>query len=237
MTPGVRQGYDDVRRRMREACSRARRDPSAVRLVAITKTFPVATIRELLACGHSLLGENRIQEALPKIEAIGAAAGWHFVGHLQTNKVRLAVGRFELIHSLDSERLGREIARHAARAGARQAVLVQVHLGGEESKFGVAEDGLSPLLEALAGERALDVRGLMSVPPPAARPEDNRRWFVRLRELRERSAARSGLALDELSMGMTDDFEVAIEEGATLVRVGRAIFGERAPASEVSEVE
>ena len=229
MTPGVPEAYAEVRRRMREACDRAHRDPSEVRLVAVTKTFPVSTIRELLACGHRLLGENRIQEVLPKIDSLGAEADWHYVGHLQTNKARLAVGRFELIHSVDSQRLGREIGRSTARTGTRQAVLVQVNLAGEATKFGVAEEGLVPLIEALAGEPHLDVRGLMTIPPPVARAAESRRWFARLCELREVCAARTGLALAELSMGMTDDFEVAIEEGATLVRVGRAIFGEREP--------
>jgi len=215
---------------MLEACAGAGRDPASVRLVAITKTFPVPVIRELLACGHRLLGENRIQEVLPKIDAIGDGADWHFVGHLQTNKVRQAVGRFELIHSVDSARLGAEIERQAARLNMRQAILLQVHLGGEATKFGVEERELAPLLDELAGHEHLAVRGLMTVPPPVTAAEENRRWFARLRALGEECSVRIGVPFVELSMGMTDDFEVAIEEGATLIRVGRAIFGERETA-------
>jgi len=215
---------------MGEACARAGRTPESVRLVAITKTFPVPVIRELLACGHRLLGENRIQEVLPKIDAIGDAADWHFVGHLQTNKVRQALGRFELIHGVDSAKLGTEIGRQAARLGMRQAILLQVNLSREATKFGVSENEVDRLFDELSGQEHLDLRGLMSVPPPVAHAEENRHWFATLRELGERCAARAGLPSVELSMGMTDDFEVAIEEGATLIRVGRAIFGERRPA-------
>lgn len=228
MSRRVAQAYAAVRERIASACGRAGRELDSVRLVAISKAFGTDRIRELLACGHSLLGENRIQEVLPKMDELGPAVTWHFVGHLQTNKVRQVVGRFELIHSLDSERLAHEIERRCAARDARQPVLIQVHLGGETTKFGVAEDELDAMIDAVAALPHLEVRGLMSVPPPVTDPEDNRRWFVRLRELRDRCRTRSGLDLPDLSMGMTDDFEVAIEEGATLIRIGRAIFGERA---------
>ena len=230
MSSRIAENRADVRRRIEDACARTRRPLSSVRLVAITKTVPPATIRELLDAGHVLLGENRIQEALPKMDQLGTAPVWHFVGHLQTNKVRLAAGRFELVHGVDSERLGREIASHAARTGRRQAVLLQVNVAQEETKFGVAERELAPLLEALVRQEQLELRGLMTIPPPVDRPEDSRRWFARLRELRDAYARRTGLALAELSMGMSDDFEIAIDEGATLVRVGRALFGERPSA-------
>jgi len=223
----IRAAYDSVRERVAAACRRASRDPAAVRIVAVSKTFPAATVRELVACGHRLFGENRVQEALGKIAEVGPGVTWHLVGHLQTNKVKDAVGRFELIHSVDSERLARELDRRAAERGLCQAVLVQVNLSREATKSGVAEDGLGPLLEAVAALPHVDLHGLMSIPPPAGRAEDSRPWLARLREIRDRAAARLGLPLAELSMGMTDDFEVAVEEGATLVRVGRAIFGER----------
>jgi len=228
MSRTVAGAYAAARARIESACQRASRDVDTVRLVAISKTFPTARIRELLECGHTLLGENRVQEVLPKIDELGPDVSWHLVGHLQTNKVRQVVGRFELIHSLDSERLAREIERRCEAGGLRQSVLIQVHLGGEASKFGVAEGDLAPLIDTIAPLAHLDLRGLMAVPPPVADPQENRRWFARLRELRDEGRARSGLDLPELSMGMTDDFEVAIEEGATLVRIGRAIFGERA---------
>jgi hypothetical protein len=227
MSASVAEAYATVRGRIASVCRRAGRDTDEVRLVAISKAFPTSRIRELLACGHDLLGENRVQEVLPKIEALGPGVTWHFVGHLQTNKVRQIVGRFELLHGVDSEHLAREIDRRSQAGGVRQAILIQVHLGGEATKFGVDEEALGPLVEALAGLPHLDVRGLMSVPPPVVEPEDNRRWFARLRALRDECRTQTGLDLPELSMGMTDDFEVAIEEGATLVRIGRAIFGER----------
>jgi len=228
MSQSVAEAYASVRHRIEAACELAGREVDSVRLVAISKAFPLARIRELLACGHSLLGENRVQEALPKMDELGSAASWHLVGHLQTNKVRQVAGRFELIHSLDSERLAREIERRCEARDVRQPVLVQVNLGGETTKFGVSEEDLGPLVDSIAPLSHLDLRGLMAVPPRAADSEDNRRWFAKLRELRDRCRERSGRDLPELSMGMTDDFEVAIEEGATIVRIGRAIFGERA---------
>jgi pyridoxal phosphate enzyme (YggS family) len=218
---------EEVRGRIESACARSGRSVREVRLVAVSKTVDVERIRRLLDCGHDLFGENRVQEALEKIPLLGPAASWHLVGHLQRNKARHAVGAFELLHGVDSEKLAAEIDRRAFRAGIRQAVLLQVNLAGEATKSGVDEAGLPALLDAVAALPHVELRGLMTIPPPAVEPEESRRWFVRLRELRERSATGSGLALPELSMGMTDDFEVAVEEGATLVRVGRAIFGER----------
>jgi pyridoxal phosphate enzyme (YggS family) len=227
VSDAVADRYASVVERIAAACARSDRSPSRVRLVAITKTFSVATIRQLLACGHDLLGENRVQEVLPKMDQLAGEAVWHFVGHLQRNKVKQITGRFELIHSVDSERLAREIDRRAGEQGIRQAILLEVNVAGEESKFGLASDRVPEVVRAVRGLSHLRLRGLMAVPPPVERPEDNRRWFVMLRELRDRAAESAGVELPDLSMGMTDDFEVAIEEGATLVRVGRAIFGER----------
>jgi len=217
----------EVRGRIAAACARAGRDPSTVRLVAVSKTVPAAVVREAVDAGQRLFGENRVQEALAKIGDVGGAVRWHLVGHLQRNKARHAVGTFELIHSVDDAELAREIDRRAAAAGVVQAVLVQANLAGEETKSGAGEADLLPLLDLAASLPALDLRGLMTLPPPSEDPEASRGWFRRLRALRDLGEARIGRALPELSMGMTEDFEVAVEEGATLVRVGRAIFGKR----------
>ena len=212
---------------MAVACSRTGRDPESVRLIAVSKTLPVAGVAEALAAGQTLFGENRVQDALAKMAETGPDAVWHLVGHLQKNKARHAVGAFALIHGLDDCDLAFELDRRAAARSTVQPVLVQANLSGEPSKSGSGEEGLMPLLATVAGLPHLDLRGLMIIPPPVDDPELSRPWFRRLRELRDRAASLLERPLPELSMGMTDDFEIAIEEGATLVRVGRAIFGER----------
>jgi len=216
-----------VRQRIAAACARADRDPGSVRLVAVTKTVPATRVLEALAAGQDLFGENRVQEALAKIPEVGPGAHWHLVGHLQKNKAKHAVGAFALIHSVDDLDLAREIAKRAATAGVVQPVLVQVNLSLEGTKTGAEPAAAIALVEAVHALSNVEVRGLMTIPPPAEDPESSRPWFRRLRDLRDDAAKRTGLALTELSMGMTDDFEVAIEEGATIVRIGRAIFGER----------
>jgi pyridoxal phosphate enzyme (YggS family) len=226
MTPLERR-LRDVRDRIAAACARAGRDPSTVRLVAVSKTIPADTVREAVAAGQTIFGENRVQEALAKMPEVGAPALWHLVGHLQRNKAKHAVGAFALIHSIDDVELARELDRRSAAAGIVQAVLVQANLAEEATKSGVSDAGVIPLLEVAASLPNLDLRGLMIVPPLVADPGESRPWFARLRALRDLGSSRIGRPLSELSMGMTDDFEVAIEEGATLVRVGRAIFGER----------
>jgi pyridoxal phosphate enzyme (YggS family) len=223
----VQRRLHEVRYRVAAACARSRRDPASVRLVAVSKTMPVELVREALAAGQMLFGENRVQEALPKIEAAGPGARWHLIGHLQKNKARHAAGAFELIHSVDDAALAVELDRRAAMKGIVQPVLVQANLAAEETKHGAGESALLPLIAAVAELRNLDLRGLMIIPPPVDDPALSRPWFKRLHDLRDLAADRLGRSLPELSMGMTDDFEVAIEEGSTLVRVGRAIFGER----------
>jgi PLP dependent protein len=218
----------DVQGRIAGACARAGRPDGSVRLVAVSKTVPVSVVRDAIAAGQFLFGENRVQEALEKIAGVGPKARWHLVGHLQKNKAKHAAGAFELIHGVDGRELAVELDRRSAERGATQPVLVQANLAGEGNKHGAGEDGLVPLLETVAGLPHLDLRGLMIIPPPSGDPESARPWFRRLRELRDLAAARLRRPLPELSMGMSDDFEVAIEEGATLIRVGRAIFGERA---------
>ena len=185
------------------------------------------SVAEAIAAGQRLFGENRVQEALDKMGRSPAGARWHLVGHLQRNKARHAVGAFELIHGVDDAALAEEIDRRAAVKGIVQAVLIQVNLAKEATKHGADEEAVWPTLDAVASLQHLQVRGLMTIPPPVDDPEASRPWFRRLRVLRDRASDRLGRPLPDLSMGMTDDFEIAIEEGATLVRVGRAIFGER----------
>jgi pyridoxal phosphate enzyme (YggS family) len=222
----IRERLAAVRRRIEAAAGRSGRAAASVTLVAVSKTMPVEAIREAVAAGVTILGENRVQEARDKIEALAGAVEWHLIGHLQTNKAKLAVGLFDRIHSLDSIRLAHELERHAGEAGRRVRCLVQVNVGGEEQKNGASESEVRPLLEAASRLPHILVEGLMAIPPFLSDPEAVRPFFRRLRVLRE-ALARDGFFLPDLSMGMTQDFEVAIEEGATLVRVGTAIFGPR----------
>ncbi len=214
-----------VRERIASAARRSGRDARSVRLVAAGKTQPALAIRAAYGAGVRDFGENYVQEALAKQAELSDLKdiNWHLIGHLQTNKAKLAAGAFHLIHSLDSVRLANALAK--VRHDPPIPVLVEVNLGGEASKTGVMPDGVEALLDAIRSQ--VEVRGLMAIPPPGPDAEHSRSYFVQLRRLRERMAAATGLALSELSMGMSDDFEVAIEEGATIVRVGRAIFGER----------
>jgi pyridoxal phosphate enzyme (YggS family) len=211
------------------ACARCGRDPEMVRLVAVSKTHPAEAVQTARAGGQTLFGENYVQEFLAKADAVAPPVEWHFLGHLQSNKVKALAGRVTLIHSLDRLSLAEEIDRQWGKLGQLAEVLIEVNLGGEASKAGVAETELEPLLRRLASLPHLAVRGLMLLPPYCDDPEAVRPYFRRLRELAGEMAALKipGVSMDELSMGMSHDFAVAIEEGATLVRVGTAIFGER----------
>ncbi len=227
MSRGIRGRLQQVQERIRAAAARAGREADSITLVAVSKTMPVEAIREALGAGVTVLGENRVQEAREKIAALaGAGAGWHLVGHLQTNKAKLAVQLFDMIHSLDSLRLAEALDRSGEQAGRQVRCLVEVNLGGEESKGGTSEDAVRPLLEGTKPLRHVHIQGLMTVPPFLPDPEEVRPFFQRLRNLRDKLAG-EGFDLPELSMGMTHDFEVAIEEGATMVRIGTAIFGPR----------
>jgi pyridoxal phosphate enzyme (YggS family) len=222
--------------RIRAAAGRTGRRPEAVRLVAATKFVPIDRIMLAAEAGVRCFGENRLQEALPKLEALRDRAGisWHFIGQLQRRKVKAVVGRFDLIHSVDGVELAREIDRRAGASGIRQAVLLEINVGREGSKAGVAPEDAGAALAALDAMPNLDVKGLMAIPPPVRTAEEARPHFRRLRELARSlmDASRfSRVKLNELSMGMSGDFEVAIEEGATIVRIGAAIFGDR-PAGE-----
>jgi hypothetical protein len=218
-----------VRERIARAADRASRPAEAVRLVAVSKTFPAEAVRAAFAAGVRDFGENRVQEAEPKIAALVDLAGlrWHLVGHLQSNKARRAAVLFDTVHSVDSLDLGRRLARVGLESGRTLRGLVQVDLAGERTKFGLDETQLMAALEALRGEQGLSIEGLMVLPPLLDEPEAVRPFFRRLRALGARAAEAGLLAGSELSMGMSHDFEVAIEEGATIVRVGSAIFGER----------
>jgi pyridoxal phosphate enzyme (YggS family) len=223
----------NVRDRIRAAALRCGRSPEEVRLIAISKTHPAPIIKRLIEFGAVDIGENRVQEAEQKIAEIGRdKARWHLVGHLQANKARRAVNLFDVIHSLDSVDLARRLDRLCAEEGRpKLPVLIQIDLGHEETKSGIDESEVDDLVDGLGPFTRLDLRGLMTLPPFFDDAEQSRPFFRRLRELRDKLAARGafGTGKGELSMGMTHDFEIAIEEGATMVRVGTAIFGERAP--------
>ncbi len=219
-----------IRERITAAARSAGRDPSSIRLVAVSKTFPVDAVREAYAAGHRDFGENRVQEALQKIaSATDLEIRWHLLGHLQLNKARKAGPVFAAIHSVDSVELLKKVDAAAAQAGRAPELLIQVDLAGEATKFGASPDEVPRLLDAAIACRAARVTGLMTLPPVPDSPEDARPWFRQLRDLRDGWLA-SGVPpamLGQLSMGMSGDFEVAIQEGSTMVRVGTAIFGNR----------
>ena len=218
-----------IRQRIEAACARSGRDPQSVRLMAVSKTVVLERIREALEAGITLLGENYVQEAREKIPAIGHAAEWHMIGHLQTNKVKYVVNLFDWIHSVDRLELARELDKRAGQNNRRLNVLIEVNVSGEESKNGMEPDAAMELVRQVSLLPNISVRGLMTMPPYSDNPENSRPYFQALRKLRDEisAAAIPNIRMDELSMGMTDDFEVAIEEGTTIIRVGRAIFGKR----------
>ena len=221
-----------VRARIDAAARGAGRDPSSVRLVAVSKTFPIDAVREAYAAGHRDFGENRVQEALEKIAASAdLALRWHLLGHLQTNKARKAAPAFAMIQSLDNVELLRRLDAVAAETGHKPELLVQVDLAGEATKYGARPEEVPAIFEAAASSVAARVVGIMTLPPIPETPEDARQWFRRLQDLRQGwlSAGVPPGMLREVSMGMSGDFEVAVQEGATIVRVGTAIFGSRAP--------
>ncbi|TAJ09691.1 MAG: YggS family pyridoxal phosphate-dependent enzyme [Nitrospirae bacterium] len=222
MARNVRAVFDNIR----QAALRTGRRPEAVRLIAATKTVAPDLVRSAIEAGVHLLGESRLQEALPKIEAVGDCQGiaWHFIGRLQRRKVKAVVGRFQMIHSVDSLDLAAEINRRAAEAGLVQAVLMEVNIGEEATKGGLAPAAVAEAVAAIKDLPNLSVQGLMAVPPLATDPEAARPYFRRLREL---VLSLPYEDVKELSMGMSQDYAVAVEEGATMVRVGTAIFGAR----------
>ena len=219
-----------IRQRIRAACQRAGRNPDSVTLLAVSKTHPPETIKAAVDCGQIYFGENKVQEAKAKIPLCPGKLRWHFIGHLQSNKCRDAVELFEMIQSVDSLSLAQEINKRAEQAARRLPVLMEVNVAGEASKFGYPPERLLAELKYLNALPRLEIRGLMTVPPWSPEAEDSRLHFRRLRELKERAETVLGAPLPHLSIGMSGDFEVAIEEGATMVRVGTALFGPRAKA-------
>jgi pyridoxal phosphate enzyme (YggS family) len=223
----IAENLERVREQIAQAAAKADRLVDEIELVAITKTHPAEKVREAMEAGQNLFGESRVQEARVKIPDLPSSLRWHFVGHLQKNKVRHALPLFELIHSVDSLALAQDMNRIAEEDGAHLRVLLEVNVAGEGSKFGFAPGKLREEMELLLVLPRLSIEGLMTVPPLAEAAEMSRKFFVQLRELRGVLESEFDLRLPQLSMGMTNDFTVAVEEGATLVRVGTAIFGER----------
>ncbi len=216
-----------VQARIATACARAGRPAGSVRLVAVSKTHPPERVEEAVRCGLRLFGENKVQEAAAKIPLCSSSLEWHLVGHLQSNKARIAVQLFSMIHSIDSADLLQRVNRICDEEGRRMPVCLEVNVAGEGSKFGLAPEAVAGVLAAAQGCARIEVVGLMAIPPAVEDPERARGFFRTLRELRDRLRGETGYELPELSMGMSHDFEIAIEEGATLVRVGTDIFGER----------
>jgi len=229
----IKENVLKIRERVSSACLRSNREPGQVVIVAVSKTRTVEQIEEAVASGITDIGENKVQEALLKYKNFSAVASganrikWHMVGHLQTNKAREAVGVFGLIHSVDSLRLAMAIDKEAARIKKVQDILVEVNTSGEAAKFGIRPDDAFGVVKEIARLKNIKIEGLMTIAPIVNKPEEARPYFRMLRELRDkiRQSAEAGCQLPVLSMGMTDDFEAAIEEGSNMVRIGRAIFG------------
>ena len=226
----IADNFKNINRRIRLAAERVGRNPSDIRLVAVTKEQSVTLVAEGIRAGSGIFGENKIQDARGKIEALGHdGIEWHFIGHLQKNKVKFIFDLFDLIHSVDSLALAEAIHEKADELGLCMPILLQVNVSGESSKFGVDPKNVTEVIRKITSLKGVKVRGLMTIPPYDPNPEKSRPYYVCLRELRDTCSklAIPGLSLDELSMGMSNDYEVAVEEGATLVRVGTALFGER----------
>lgn len=223
----IASNLDSIRARIEAACHKAGRDPASVALMAVTKGHPPDAVREAAELGVTLFGENKVQEGKAKVSMCPARLHWHLIGHLQTNKCRDAVHFFEMIQSVDSLHLAEEIQKRAEQAAKNVPVLLEVNVAGESSKFGYHPDVLLKELEALNSLTKIEVHGLMGIPPWSPDPERVRPMFRQLRELKGRCEDILGAPLPQLSMGMSGDFEVAIEEGSTMVRIGTAIFGER----------
>lgn len=223
----IAENLDRVREQIAQAAAKAGRAADDIELVAITKTHPAAKVREAVDVGQTLFGESRVQEARVKIPDLPSSVRWHFVGHLQKNKIRQALPLFEVIHGVDSLTLAQEMNRIAEADGMHPRVLLEVNVADEGSKFGFSPDKLRDQMEELLALPRLSILGLMTIPPLAEEVEASRKYFLQLRELRDRLQTEFRVDLSQLSMGMTQDFPIAVEEGATLVRVGTAIFGER----------
>jgi hypothetical protein len=221
------ENLNSIQQRIAAACARAGREAASVRLLAVSKTHPPEMIQLAVDCGLLHFGENKIQEAKAKIPLCPGKARWQFIGHLQSNKVRDAVELFEMIQGVDSLALAREISKRAEQAGKTLPILLEVNVAGEASKFGYKPEALLAELNELNALPHTEIHGLMAIPPFSPVPEKTRPYFQRLRELKTQCEQLLGAPLPHLSMGMSGDFEIAIEEGATIVRIGTALFGER----------
>ncbi len=229
----VAERFRWIQKRIVDAARRAGRNPDEITLVVVSKGFGIDRIKEAIDAGVTIFGENKVQELLPKIEAVGHGMPmpviWHFIGHLQGNKVKYITGEVDLIHSIDSLKLAEEVNYRAEKKGIVQNILLEINVSGEKSKFGIRPDGTADIVTGVSRLSNVALKGLMTIAPYSEDPEESRPHFRKLRELRDEIIMNSPPSdnFTELSMGMSNDFEVAIEEGATLVRVGSAIFGER----------
>jgi len=223
----IAENLASIRSRMDSACCAAGRVPEDVGLVAVTKTFPADAVRKAYDAGQRVFGESRLQEALPKIELLPGDIEWHFIGRVQRNKLRKILAAFDVVHGIESTDLAEAADRIAGEAGLFPKVFLQVNIAGEETKGGFTPEGLMDAMPSLLSLRRLEIQGLMAIPPPTDSPQDARSWFAALRNLRDRVELANHVRLPALSMGMSGDFEAAIAEGATLVRVGSAVFGKR----------
>ena len=225
--PEIQENLERVRGQIAQAAEKAGRREEDVELIAISKTHDAERVREAFEAGQNVFGESRVQEARAKIPELPSSLRWHFVGHLQKNKIRHALPLFELMHSVDSLALAQEVNRIAEEEGLHPRILLELNVAGEGSKFGFKPETVAAEMESLLGLPRLSIEGLMTIPPLAPQAEESRKFFVQLRQLRDTLEKEFDVKLSHLSMGMTSDFTVAVEEGATLVRVGTAIFGER----------
>lgn len=217
-----------IRERIKAACQKAGRDSASVRLIAVSKTFPSSDIQEAIDAGQKVFGESRLQEAAPKIESLSKEIEWHFIGRVQSNKVRKILPLFHYVHAVDSLKLAGYMDGVAAELGVRPKIFLQINQSGEASKGGFSVNELKEQIHEIIRLKHLEVVGLMTIPPAVDNPEDARHWFAEMKSLRDEIAGFHDIKIPFLSMGMSGDFEVAIEEGATHVRVGSAIFGRRA---------
>lgn len=223
----IKNNLEVINEKIKKAALKANRNPQEIKLVAVTKTATIEQIKEAISAGVKIIGENKVQEAKEKYQILSADIEWHLVGHLQTNKVKYAIEIFDLIHSVDSIKLAKEIDRRSLQFGMITNVLVEVNVSGEETKYGIKSEEVEPFLKEISEFSRIKVRGLMTITPIAEDKEEVRPYFRKLRELSKEIKSKNikNVKMDYLSMGMTDDFEVAIEEGANMVRIGRGIFG------------
>ena len=225
----IKENLAEVEAKICAACERAGRDRSEVTLITVSKTNPVVRLKEAMDCGVTIFGENKVQEMLEKMEELPDSLEWHMIGHLQRNKVKYIMGKVALIHSVDSLRLAQEISKEAVKQGTEENILVEINVAEEESKFGITTEEAIQLVEEIAKLPSIHVKGLMTIAPFVDNPEENRQVFQALKKLSVDIKQKNidNVTMDVLSMGMTNDYEVAIEEGATMIRVGTGIFGRR----------